>query len=236
MRISRLPSFAALFLFASLLIFLASLLAGCSEKREAALVRNEERPYQLAGESRDIAGAKSLRPQLPKPFRLALYLAPPEEKTWSWGSAEKEEIRDLAEFLTNRRLVSQYFFLNELTLTGSSNGELRVSAARAGADALLVLKGRAETKSSLNPFAALYVTIIGYFLFPGTTIDAEMKMQSALIDVGNGYVYLSNDALGDGATFGPGGVVREEDAVTRAKRRALPELIQDFLNSLAQLG
>ena len=218
------------------------ILVSCSHSRDRQASDTEALPYQVDVAERtgtvapvDIARAKNLRPQLRKPFRLAIFLPEPESKHWDWNTRDKEEVRDIAEFLQNRRIVSQFAFLNTLTAAGSSPAEIRLAAARQGADALLVLKGRAKTTRSWNPLAFLYLTIVGYFVVPGTNIDALMTIESALFDVGNGYVYSTNEADGEGDTFGPGGVVREENALLRAKRRALETLAQEFLNSLETL-
>jgi len=67
--------------------------------------------------------------------------------------------------------------------------KIRLGAARQHLDAVLVYEDYGRADQSGNLLAALNVTIIGAFLLPGETIEAEGLASALLLDVRNGYTY-----------------------------------------------
>jgi hypothetical protein len=67
--------------------------------------------------------------------------------------------------------------------------KIRLGAARQHLDAVLVYEVYGQADQSGNLLAALNVTIIGAFLLPGESIDAQGFASALLLDVRNGYTY-----------------------------------------------
>jgi hypothetical protein len=99
--------------------------------------------------------------------------------------------------------------------------KIRLGAARQHLDAVLVYEVYGHADQSGNLLAALNVTIIGAFLLPGESIDAQGFASALLLDVRNGYPY------------GTARHVVERDAITpsagsRAKAR------QEMLTAMSE--
>src|SRR5207247_8997896 len=97
---------------------------------------------------------------------------------------------------------------------------LSVAAAKHGANALLVIQGDCEVDSYKNPAAILNLTIVGGYIVPASHRDALIVLQGALVDVGNGFLYTSIDAEGEGKTVLPTFIVEELPAGERARLQA----------------
>lgn len=212
------------------------------KEKHAALARaprqfqGEERPARADG--RGIRAALNLQPQLRLPVKIAVYLQPvaAENRRLSWSPEDKEQIADWEARLRRAGIASDLFLMSEIVVddvTNSTSEEalkqsqamsiprLRLAAAKHGASALLVIRGSRVLDEYFNPLAALYLTIVGYFIVPGSHADATVTLDGALFDVANEYLYVSLDAEGKGESFGPGAILEGDRATADAKREAL---------------
>jgi hypothetical protein len=207
------------------------LLAGCHATgfdRGVLAARLQSEPMQVTED--EVRKALELRPQLALPCKVAVYLAPDSAGNYRWSGKDKEAFDAWGQALVEEGIASDVFLMSGLFVEGSSMKELRLAAARHGADALLVVKGAAQTTSSLNPAAVFNLTVVGGYLVPGSRRDALFLMQACLVDVGNGYLYASVDSEGEGTVLRPTFIIEEKDAIDVAKKRAIdkfgPELVR----------
>jgi len=134
------------------------------------------------------------------------------------------------ETLKREGIASDVFLMSELFATGTSIKEMRVNAAKHGANALLVLQGGCEVESHLNFAAVLNLTVVGGFIVPASHRDALFVLQGGLIDVGNEFLYASIEAEGEGHIIRPTFVIEDTQAKDKAKQKAFenfgPELLK----------
>jgi hypothetical protein len=191
----------------------------------------------------EIAKAQSLKPQLTFPCRVAIYLPP--QVSGRWKAKEKEIVDSWETSLKKDGIVSEMFVMAEMFTQGNEAKtpnlmDLRVAAAKHGANALLVIQGDCEVESYKNPAAVFNLTIIGGYVVPASHRDALVTLQGALVDVGNGFLYASFEAEGEGSVIRPTFIVEDKPAVERAKVQALinfgPELLKRMRNVRANFS
>src|SRR5207248_2029597 len=112
------------------------------------------------------------------PCRLAVYLS---TKNYShWTVKDKEMVEAWGETLKRDGIATDVFLMSEMFTTGTSLKEMRVTAAKHGANALLVLQGGCEVESSFNMAAVLNLTVVGGFIVPASHRDALFVLQGGL--------------------------------------------------------
>jgi len=198
----------------------------------------------------DIQNVLALKPQLPAPFKLGIYLNSNRSnyKTRFWTDEEKHDLLAYGNRLKEAGVVSDIYLISEDTIPGHYGSgyvstsdrdalkDLRLGAARYGADALLVITDVSSVDRYNNPAALLYWTIVGAYLVPGTQSDALVMMRSSLWDVRNGYLYATQDAEGMGKRIGPAFVTEDIDSVYAAKKMAIADLGRKLTDRLIQLN
>jgi hypothetical protein len=206
------------------------LLSGCAGgfNRAALSARMQDDSLQVTDEA--ILEAQSVKPQLRLPCRMAVYLKPSSQGAWRWSAKDRAALESWAATLKDQGIAADAFLLPEMIVSRGELKEVRLAAARCGADALLVIQGAAETDSYLNPAAVLNLTVVGGYLVPGSHRDALFVIEGCLFDTGNGYLYAGAQAEGEGGIIRPTFIIEERDAVALAKAQALerfgPALLQ----------
>jgi hypothetical protein len=202
--------------------------------REALEANLQEKGVHINDD--DVKQAAAVKPQLTFPCRVAVYLDQPAHgESWRWTAKDKELMKSWAGSLKESGVVSDVVFMSGMFAPKDvSLKELRVTAAKYGADALFVVKAAAETDSYLNPASLLYATIIGGYLIPGSHRDSLFVMQGGLVDVANGYLYATVESEGEANLIRPTFILKDKDAIDIAKKQALdsfgPELVQHVKN------
>jgi hypothetical protein len=213
------------------------LVCGCVSHgfdRAAIQERLHDGTLQVTDEA--IAEARSTRAQLRFPCRVAVYFKPAEHGGWWWAPEDKAALEPWAAALKHEGIASEVFPLPDM-LTGKGDAkELRLAAAKCGADVLLVIRGVAQTDSYQNPAAMLYLTGVGGFLVPGSHRDSLFVMEGCLIDVDNGYVYTGVQAEGVGKIIRPTFLIEDRDAIARARAKAVGQFGEEFLRRMRALA
>ncbi len=188
----------------------------------------------------DIQRALDAKPQLPSPFRLAIEFVPAREPQygealWGWRQADKQVVVDAMAALKSRGIVSDAFVIDPGTVEGANNRAIRLAAAHAGADAVLVVRGAGRTDRYNNALGITYVALVTALFIPGTTTDALFVTNASLWDVRNQYLYLSSEAEGTASQTRPGAWVNERSVVSEAQADALAALAKDVAARLASM-
>ncbi len=151
------------------LLLIPILLTGCFARgfdRADLYSRLKVDQGQLEVNDTDIVKAQSAKPQLTLPCRVAVYLPPRTDR--HSRVKEKEAIDRWAETLKKEGVVSDMFVMSDLMTTGTTLKELRVAAARHGANLLLVMQGESDVDNYKNPAAVFNLTIVGGFIVPAS--------------------------------------------------------------------
>ncbi|HLW66151.1 MAG TPA: hypothetical protein VKS79_12640 [Gemmataceae bacterium] len=231
---------------ASILV-LALLLTGCFARGfDHPSVYTHLQPDPISNMDEEIVKVGLLRPQLTFPCRIAVYLPP--SVNGQWTSKEKDFVEAWATSLKTEGIAADMFLMSDLFTNGNTGDtskgptlkDLRVAAAKHGANALLVIQGECEVASYQNPAAVLNLTVVGGYLVPGSHRDALVTLQGALVDVSNGFLYTSVESQGDGKIIRPTFIVQDKPAIDKAKLKALenfgPELLKRMRNVYASFG
>src|SRR5262249_12426949 len=140
-------------------------LSGCAISsgfsRDMLQARLREDAVQVTDE--EVRDVRALRPQLRFPCRVAVALRG-EGGEWRWTFGDKKAMQAWGDALCREGVASDVIFMSGMFARGEcSLKDLRASAAKYGADALLLLKGTAATESRYNPLAVFNVTVLGGF-------------------------------------------------------------------------
>jgi hypothetical protein len=203
--------------------------AGCATSRgfdrEAmqAMLRTE--PDVVT--DRDIARVLDMQPELPSPFRLALYFSTHRApfhfsvQRPNWFAVDKELVLDNLKPLKEENVITTAFVLADSTVQGTLNRDIRLAAARYNADVVLIVNGAGAVDRYNNRSAAWYATILGAYLVAGTQSDALFMIEGTVWDVRTGYLYGTQTAEGTAQSVGPAVSLQDKEVVARAKEEAL---------------
>jgi len=163
------------------------------------------------------------------PIKLALYFVEREVPRRQgfhkvqWRSADKDALLLWLKSLRGERIVSELFLLADPTIQGNDVRKIRQAAARYGMDSVLILDGIGVVDRFNNGYAALYPTLIGAYLAPGTECEALVILESTLWDVRSERLYLSQANDGTWKSVGPAMSVENRDVLAQAKHAAFEE-------------
>jgi hypothetical protein len=190
----------------------------------------------------DIKKALEAKPQLPNPFKLAVYLAPPTRPTWydraqwTWTGEDKDRILSALSTLHANSVVSEVLPIPETAMEGTDGKAIRLAAARTGADAVLVVSGTADVDRYNNALGPTYILILTGFFVPGTEVDGLFMVNASMWDVRNQFLYLATEAEGVMHKTAPAFFIEEKHIISGAKSEALDMLAKDIGNRLTQLS
>ncbi len=212
-----------------------ALLAGCANGFNRDLLRERLNDGSLQVTDAAIAEARSLKPQLKFPCRIAYCLKPSHRGDWRWSADDRAALEPLAGMLKREGIASEVFALPDMLVGKGELKELQLAAAKCGADVLLVVDGASQSDSYMNPAAVLYLTIVGGYLVPGSHVDSLFMIEGCLFDVDNGFLYTSAQAEGVGKIVRPSFLIEEKDAITKAKTQAIGKFSDALLRQMKSL-
>lgn len=226
-------------LFAVLLILL---LTACASSRgfDRGTLREQLSGQQQVTED-EIKKVLELKPQLPAPFRLAVYFTPPAAdwrygQSWYWTGEDKETLLEFGTALKNKGVISDLVPLGGYLVEGGDNKAIRLAAARAGADAVLVVNGSSDVDRYNNELGLTYLLLVTPFFVAGSEADALFLANATLWDVRNQYLYLAVEGEGTAKEVKPAYYINEKRLVNEARTAALANLKGELLTRLARVG
>lgn len=220
-----------------LIALLPVLLAGCvAHGFDRAAIQKGLNDGSIQVSDEAIAEARCTRSQLRFPCRIAVYFKPAEHGGWWWATEDRAALEPWAAALRQEGIASEVFPLPEMLVGKGDVKDLRLAAAKCGADVLLVIRGAAQTDSYQNPAAMLYLTGVGGFLVPGSHRDSLFVMEGCLLDVDNGYVYTGVQTEGVGKIIRPTFLIEDRDAIARARAKAVGQFGEEFVRRMRALA
>lgn len=164
---------------------------------------------------------------------VGLYLKPTGflHRGFDWTDRDRETVLAWANKLQADGATTNGKFVPQSSLKGDTFTELRASAARYGADVLVIFDGAAAVDRYNNYKAPLlYWTILGAYLADGTQSDAICLIKASVWDVKTGARLFSEETDGLAKAVGPASFVDDSEVVRHARQQALGKL----LNLVAQ--
>ena len=175
----------------------------------------------------------------PGPPKLGLYVMPTGflRHEFEWTDADRGALMAWANGLQRDGLISGASFIQISSIKGNTLAQLRESAARYGADLLLIVDG-AATVDRYNNYKGplLYWTIFGAYFANGTHSDALCLVRGALWDVRRETKLFGEEAQGLSKIVGPAARVEDREGVTAARRQALTKLMEKLRDDFAGTG
>jgi rhombotail lipoprotein len=214
------------------------LLGGCTGAGfDRAALQERLNNGTLQSPDKAIADARAARPQLRFPCRVAVYLKPTDSADWRWTPEDKAALEQCAAALKSEGLVTDVFPLPDMLHSHRGDlFELRLAAAKCGADVLLVVQGVAETDSYKNAAAVLNLTVLGGFVVPASHRDSLFMMEGCLFDVDNEYIYTGVHAEGVGKIVRPTFLIEDKDAIALAKTKAIGQFGEELTRRIQALA
>lgn len=172
------------------------------------------------------------RPQLPKPFSLAVHFRPVANSDHSRWRAE-----DKAPLLKMTLPRAEVKAIAPLIQTPRSENlsDLRLAAAQQGADALLVVKGAEERVVSTNTAALSYLLLLPLFLVHGNDYESLFLAQASLFDVKNEYLYLGAEAEAEKKVSRPFAFPDSKGTMLELRKEAMRSLAEETQAQFAAL-
>lgn len=216
------------------LLLVVSLLTACASSQgfNRESMRGQVGAKQEVTDA-DIQRVLELKAQLPSPYRLAVYFQPPKHegyyarKSWEWRADDKQMVVSALSSLKEKNIASDVFAINEAILDGTDNKSIRLAAARAGADAVVVITGTAASDRYNNTLGLSYILLVTPFFMPGTVVDGLFMVNASMWDVRNNYLYASMEVEGLVSKTSSAFEADEEQTIREAKGKALTALAED---------
>jgi len=193
----------------------------------------------------DIANALKLKPQLPAPFKLAIYFTRSYTHSyynsdWHWRGEDKDKLLEIEDELISKNIITDLFVMSDSIVSGKDVRSIRLAAAKAaakaGADAVLVVNGLSDVDKYNNILGATYFLLVTPFFVPGTEIDALFMTNATMWDVRNEYLYMSIDAEGMANEMSPAFFTEASRPIKEAKTLAVTSLKKVLLETLSKMG
>jgi hypothetical protein len=221
-------------------VFILVVLSGCVPSRgfDRTAMQEMLRTEPDVVTDRDIARVLEVQPDLPAPFRLALFFTTHRRpfhfsiQRPNWLTADKELVLNSLKPLRDENVVKTAFVLADSTVQGTLNRDIRLAAARYNSDVVLIVNGAASVDRYNNSHAAWYATILGVYLASGTHSDALFMIEGTVWDVRTGYLYGTQTAEGSAQSVGPAASLQDKEVVARAKEAALESFTKHTVDLL----
>lgn len=169
-------------------------------------------------------------PNPSRPLRLALYFVERDLpvrhqiRMAKWIGTDKDTLMKELAPLQNEGVVADTFLLADSTIHGYDVPKIRQSAARYGADAVLIVEGAGTVDRYNNGYAAWYVTLIGAYFASGTVSEALFMTSGSLWDARTERLYGTLTAEGRSKLVGSAVFVEDNQVLAQAKAAALDEI------------
>jgi hypothetical protein len=216
-----------IFIGISLLVF-----CGCATVNTKQLEKLAELPKQKNDRvSFQMVPQEALSRTPKSTYVLAIQLIEDENSAFKFSAVERGEIVGWIKKTRNKANFKNIFLMSGVVSNANEISEVRQAAAERGANLLLVLKTKGSVVKSHNPLALLYLTLVGYFIVPGSNAEAGFAVDGEVLDVWSGRAKAKMHVVATGHTWGPKGFLDTGDAISRAKKQALTELERQFLSA-----
>ena len=179
--------------------------------------------------------------ELPGPFKLAVYFAPSnlppsDQYGWNWKGEDTEKVLSLQQDLKAKNIVSEIVSLPSSLVAGDNLEAIRSAAARAGADAVLVVNGVSDIDRYNNSLGPTYALLITPFFVPGTEVDSLFLVNATMWDVRNESLYMSVETEGMAKETAGAFQIYEKPLIHQAKSNALTGLRNEIAIRLNKMN
>ena len=195
----------------------------------------------IDGEIREIA---SVEPNLQFPARIGLarierggLIGVPEDEAGYWRDAAEELGYGFGQFIPVSPLVAEMVGTNEPHYKRNVVNHIRRGAARQHLDYVIAYEVNHKSESQKNELGIADLSILGLFVLPSRNVDVQSTASAILMDVRNGYPYLTGSTFADKS--GISTLVGRSDKKDRLKDAsrivAVDKISDEFAQGLKEL-
>lgn len=183
-----------------------------------------------------IEEVKKLKPQIKLPIKIAIS-QPRTSYSRAWSLEEIKEIESWLQPLKSSGVASDIVIIPRYFRDGCCDFEdLRTSAAKLQADAVIAIDESVDTDRYLNPLSLLNITIAGMWLAPGHHRDSYAILDAVMIDTNNGYIYGIARGEGEVKSIRPYMFAERDIGQDEARLIALKSLGKDIVEKTKKLS
>lgn len=189
-------------------------------------------------DEKTIEAAYKKKPNLPKPFRLAVYFKKPSSvdsaSAWRWTPEDKNILTDIENSLKTQGLVSAVFPLVSTLVKDESLTNLRLVAAKHQADAILVINGAGDIDRGTNKLAFSYIALLPMAFAKGNKAETLFTTTATLWDVKNELLYLTAETEATTVNEStPFNMKSDKELYDEARTQALAKLQEEIKKQIS---
>jgi len=186
----------------------------------------------------------AVEPNLRFPARIGLarihrrqLVGVPHDEAESWRSAAESLGQGFGEFIPVSPLVAEMVAPQQKDKRITVVEHIRRGAARQHLDYVITYEVTDKAKSDGNALRLADLTILGLFVLPSRDLKAEASASAILLDVRNGYPYLTGSTFADKKSLST--VIGKGDHKDRlkdaARQTAVSQIAEEFADGLRDL-
>lgn len=236
----------------SYLVIAGLALAGCETTTQYTsgaeyLSRYQTSTVSAQNSSTDLAVREiaAIEPDLRFPARIGLarigkhqtLVSVPYDEAESWRDAAIDLGPAFGEFIPVSPLVANSVRKQDQSQPFDVMDHIRRGAARQHLDYVIIYEVADLAKSDGNALRLADLTVLGLFILPSRNVKAEATASAILLDVRNGYPYLTGSTFADKAAIST--VLEKGDKKEKlkkaARRVAVEQIAKEFANGLEDL-
>ncbi|MEP4052207.1 MAG: hypothetical protein ABJN22_08180 [Litorimonas sp.] len=229
-------------------------LAGCETTAQytsgqdyLARYQTSESPIDLSssGTDADVRSIAAVEPDLRFPARIGLarigqykkLTSVPMEEAESWRDAAEDLGPSFGEFIPVSPLVANSVSSFDQRKNTTVIDHIRRGAARQHLDYVIAYEVSDLAKSDGNALRLADLTVLGLFVLPSRNLNAEATASAILLDVRNGYPYLTGSTFADkkGISTVIGKGDRKDKLRNAARQIAVTQIAEEFADGLKDL-
>jgi hypothetical protein len=156
---------------------------------------------------------------------------------WRWTIDEKTKLLESLATLKIQGVAGEVFPIIDVDRgAGADLKTLRLTAARYGADAVLIVTGAVDLDRQTSPLAFTYLAIVPMFLVPATREEAVFVSRAALWDVRNEFLYMTAESESVQGQRRPLALIDRKEVIDDARKDSLGQLIQEVSKRMSPLA
>jgi len=234
-----------------LLVTAALVFAGCATTAQYTsgsdyLARSASSPIttQSVGTDAAVREIAAVEPDLRFPARIGLariergqLVGMPADEAQSWAENAEKLGSDFGQFIPVSPLIADMVSSQRHPDHDSVVDHIRRGAARQHLDYVITYEVSNTSGSDGNALRLADLTILGLFVLPSRDLKAEATASAILLDVRNGYPYLTGSTFADkkGISTVIGKEDRKDKLRNAARLTAVSQIAEEFAEGLQDL-
>lgn len=229
----------------------ALLVSGCATTAQYTSGQDYLARYQAASATTNISGTDAVvreiaavEPDLRFPARIGLarieygnLVSVPADEAENWSAAAGTLGTDFGDFIPVSPLVANMVTSHDVRKSTGVVDHIRRGAARQHLDYVIAYEVSNTDSSDGNALRLADLTVLGLFILPSRNLKAEASASAILLDVRNGYPYLTGSAFADrkslSTVIGKGD--RKDKLRNAARQVAVTQIAEEFADGLKEL-